>query len=61
MIIYKNRYRGSDTITISHNKKTDVFTLIFEHNNEETNKIYIGREAAKTIAEGLKVLLNNEQ
>lgn len=60
MIIYKNRYKSDDTITITRNEKTNVFTLIFEHNGQEVNRIYFGEEAAKTIKMSLGLLLQEK-
>lgn len=54
------KYRPSDEIIVEHNEKTDVFTLIFNHNDSQTSKIYFGREAGETILESLKILLGKE-
>ena len=59
MIIF-TKYRPSDEIIVEHNEKTDVFTLIFNHNDSQRSKIYFGREEAETILKSLKILLCKE-
>lgn len=59
-MIIITKYRPSDEIIVVHNEKTDVFTLIFNHDDEQTSKIFFGRESAETILKSLKVLLGKE-